>query len=105
MKGGRNVVLLKLDKSKLERRMALAGLGSYDQVAEEARRQGLKLSPRTIYGMVNGENWSKEKLEALCQALRCQPADIVDGWKSAEGSASYTHGSPQLAQELERVAA
>lgn len=99
------MILLQLDKAKLERQMALAGFDSYDEVAEEARRHGLKLSPRTIYSMVRGENWSREKLEALCHALKCQPADIVSGWQSkGNGDDLHTHGAPRLAQEQQGAA-
>lgn len=81
--------------------MAREGFHSYDEVAEEARRQGLKLSPRTIYSMISGDNWSREKLEALCQALKCQPADIVNGWQNSNGDNRNTHESPQPVKELQ----
>lgn len=96
------MILLKLDRAKLDRQVALAKYDSYDEVADAARERGLKLSSRTIYNMLRGENWSREKLEALCSVLNCQPADIVIGWQSkAEGENTNTHGQPQLAKELE----
>jgi DNA-binding Xre family transcriptional regulator len=100
-KGGERVILLKLDKQLLEKQMERAGFANYDDVADDARKRGLKLSARTIYNMANGENWSREKLEALCFVLGCQPADIVRGWQSetTEGSMTHTHARPQLAEE------
>lgn len=95
------MIMLKLDKAKLDARVALAKFDGYDDVADAARKRGLKLSSRTIYNMVSGENWSREKLEALCSVLNCQPADIVIGWQSNGGGDLHTHGAPQLAQELE----
>lgn len=95
------MILLQLDKAKLNRRMALANYDGYDAVADAARKRGLKLSSRTIYSMLNGENWSREKLEALCLVLNCQPADIVNGWQSNGGGDLHTHGAPQPAQELQ----
>ena len=95
------MILLQLDKQKLEQRMIAAGFENYDDVATVARKNGHKLSARTIYNMVNGENWSREKLEALCQALRCQPADIVIGWRGDTKDGSHTHASPQLGEELQ----
>lgn len=96
------MILLQLNKAKLEKRMALANYDSYDDVAEAVRKLGKKLSARTIYNMLNGENWSREKLEALCLVLKCQPADIVSGWQSdGAGDNSYTHVAPQPEQELQ----
>lgn len=96
------MILLQLDKAKLDRRMALAHYDSYDAIAEAARKRGKKLSARTIYNMLSGENWSREKLEALCLVLNCQPADIVSGWQSnGDGGDTHTHVTPQSEQERE----
>lgn len=96
------MILLQLNEGKLKRRMALANYDSYDAIAEAARDRGKKLSARTIYNMLSGENWSRDKLETLCLVLNCQPADLVSGWESnGDGDDSHTHGAPQPEKEFQ----
>lgn len=90
---------IRLNKGKLDALLEKRGYSSYQEAGDAAKRQGLPLAWRTIYAMVDGGNWRKESLEALCALLDCKPADIIDGWQNGQGD--HTHASPQLAEELE----
>lgn len=90
---------IQLNKAKLDALLEKRGYSSYQEAGEVAKRQGLPLAWRTIYAMVDGGNWRKESLEALCVLLQCTPADIIDGWNNGENS--HTHEAPRPEEELE----
>ena len=85
---------IRVDKTKLDRMMAARGFANYKEAWEAARERGLVLSWRTIYSMVDGGNWRRDSLEALCRLLDCKPADILVGWELKR-----PHGSPQPIEE------
>lgn len=93
---------IQLNKEKLDNLLRERGYSSYREAGEAAKDRNLPLAWRTIYAMVEGGNWRKESLEALCALLSCKPADIVDGWEDSEKANSHTHASPRSEEELER---
>lgn len=97
-KGG-DCVNIRLNKEKLDKLMHARSFNSYQEIGAAAKERELPLAWRTIYTMVDGGNWRKESLEALCVLLECKPADIIDGWSN--GESGHTHASPQPEEELE----
>lgn len=90
---------IRLNKGKLDALLEKRGYSSYQEAGDAAKQKGLPLAWRTIYAMVDGGNWRKESLEALCALLGCTPADIIDGWEN--GGQTDTHASPRPEEELQ----
>lgn len=91
-------MLIRVSKAKLEEALERRGFSSYQEAGEAAKRLGIPIAWRTIYTMVDGGNWRKESLEALCKLLGCTPAEIIEGWES---EAAHTHDAPQPAEVLQ----
>lgn len=69
--------MIRVDAEKLKAVIARRGFSNYEAVAERALGMGIKLGLATIYNIANNENWTRDKLEALCQVVGCDPRDFV----------------------------
>lgn len=90
-KGGDYVITVNVEK--LKEIASNAGFESLEAVADEAKRRGVSLSLATVYNIANNQNWTRQKLETLCEIIRCQPTDFVDFGDN--GRNTHTHESPQ----------
>jgi DNA-binding Xre family transcriptional regulator len=102
MKGGDCVI--RVDADKLKEIVKRRGFANFEAVAEEAGRRNLGLGMATIYNIASNNNWTRDKLEALCLVLDCDPRDFI--YFERNGSYVHTHAAPQPAKEIrEQIAA
>lgn len=69
--------MIRIDADKLREITARRGFANFKAVAVKAEEMGLSLALSTIYAIADNGNWTREKLETLCQVLQCDPRDFV----------------------------
>lgn len=69
--------MIRVDAEKLRELAKRRGLATFEAIAEEAKRRNIKLGVVTIYSIAANENWTRNKLEALCEVLSCDPRDFT----------------------------
>lgn len=94
--------MIRVDLQKLREIASCRGFTNLEEIAEEAKRQELKLSMATIYNIANNQNWTRDKLAILCNLLQCSPTDFLV-FEVGKGGDCYTHVSPQPDEEDEQV--
>lgn len=81
--------MIKVDEEKLKAVAARRGFASLEEIAIEAKRRDVKLSLATIYNIANNSNWTRDKLQVLCEMLECLPTDFVEFYEN-EGAGQMT---------------
>lgn len=66
---------MRIDKSKVRRRMEAAGIDTYNELGEKTTPHGLGV--RKMYDLLDGYDWSTQQLYALCNVLGCSVTDIL----------------------------
>jgi hypothetical protein len=71
------IALIKVDAAKLRELVERRGFENFEAVAEKARARGLELGVATIYNIAANKNWTRDKVQTLCEVLECDPRDFV----------------------------
>ena len=66
---------IRIDKAKVQEQMRKAGIGTLNELGEATGAHGL--SQRTLYDVLNSQDWSTKQVYALCEVLGCNPIDIL----------------------------
>jgi DNA-binding Xre family transcriptional regulator len=69
--------MIRIDADKLRDISLRRGFSNYEAIAQRADDMGLKLALATIYSISGNGNWTRDKLQTLCQVLECDPRDFV----------------------------
>lgn len=66
---------IRIDKAKVQEQMRNAGITTFNELGEATNKHGL--SQRTLYDVLNSQDWSTKQVYALCEVLGCNPIDIL----------------------------
>lgn len=66
---------IRIDKAKVQDQMRKANIGTFNELGEATNKYGL--SQRTLYDVLNSQDWSTKQVYALCEVLGCNPMDIL----------------------------
>lgn len=66
---------IRIDKAKVQEQMRVAGIATFNELGEATNKHGL--SQRTLYDVLNSQDWSTKQVYALCEVLGCKPTDIL----------------------------
>lgn len=69
--------MIRIDAEKLRDISQRRGFSKFEAIAERAKEMGLDLGLATIYNLAANKNWTRDKLQALCQVLECDPRDFI----------------------------
>lgn len=69
--------MIRIDVDKLHYIRQKRGFPNFEAVAEKAKEMKLDLGLATIYNLAANKNWTRDKLQTLCQVLECDPRDFV----------------------------
>lgn len=64
---------IKFDERKIKMRMAFLEIDSQKELAERAG-----IAQGTMVRILNGGTFNSQTLQAICNALRCSPNDILE---------------------------
>lgn len=85
--------MIRIDAEKLRDISRRRGFSNFEEIAEKADEMGLKLALATIYSMASNGNWTRDKLQNLCQVLECDPRDFVYFEREIPKAVAPIHGS------------
>lgn len=66
---------IRIDKAKVQEQMRKANIATFNELGEATNKHGL--SQRTLYDVLNSQDWSTKQVYALCEVLGCNPIDIL----------------------------
>lgn len=66
---------IRIDKEKVQDQMRSAGIATLNELGAATNKHGL--SQRTLYDVLNSQDWSTKQLYALCEVLGCNPVDLL----------------------------
>ena len=69
--------MIVVDAEKLRYMMQKKGFANFEAIAAKAKELELDLGIATIYNRAANKNWTRDKLQTLCQILDCDPRDFV----------------------------
>lgn len=69
------MLYLRIDKEKVYRKMREKGIEAWNDLGDLTRSEGL--STRSMYDVMDSQDWSTKQLYALCKVLECNPVDIL----------------------------
>ena len=66
---------MRIDKKKVAERRDKVGITTWNELGEKTTPRGL--STRTLYDILDSQDWSTKQVYALCEILECTPVDIL----------------------------
>ena len=69
--------MIRIDGEKLREIVKRRGFSNFKAVAEKAASMDEDLALSTIYSIAGNGNWTRDRLQALCRVLECDPRDFI----------------------------
>jgi len=84
--------MIRIDAEKLRYISQKKGFANFEAIAAKAKELELDLGIATIYNLASNKNWTRDKLQTLCQVLECDPRDFVYFEREAPKALAPTPG-------------